>query len=75
MCVCVCVCVAGFLGGVFYFVSKGNLLDFHFTSLQLVLSAVWRTLNVSPFFTIVQIVFLLPLFLLPLESLSPIWFL
>ena len=25
-----------------FFVSKGNLLDFYFTLLQLVLSAVWR---------------------------------
>ena len=36
---------------------KATILDIYFTSLQLVFSAVWRTQNVSPFFTIVQITF------------------
>ena len=41
-----------------FFVSKGNFLDFCFTSLQLVFSAVER---LPVFLHIVQIIFLFPL--------------
>ena len=42
------------------FVSKTKRLDFDFTSLQLMLSAVWRPSFVLSYFTIVQIIFLIP---------------
>ena len=41
-----------------FFVSKGNLFDVHVYYTAAGVSAVWRRKNVSPYFTIVKIIFI-----------------